>query len=40
MTQLSELKQAKAIHQQALLNKPNVVGLGIGYKVSGKTASD
>ncbi len=40
MTQLDEIKQAKAIHKQDLLKKPNVVGVGVGYKVSGKHVSD
>jgi hypothetical protein len=32
MPELNEVKQAKTIHKAAILAKPNVVGVGIGYK--------
>ncbi len=32
MPELNEVKQAKTIHKTAILAKPNVVGVGIGYK--------
>ncbi len=39
MTQFDEVKQAKSLHKQAILSKPNVVGVGVGYKTSGKRVS-
>jgi hypothetical protein len=39
MTLLDEVKQAKSIHKSAILSKPNVVGVGVGYKTSGKSIS-
>ncbi len=35
MSLFEEVQEARATHQTALLARPNVVGLGIGYKVSG-----
>ena len=40
MTQFDEVKHAKSLHKQAILSKPNVVGVGVGYKTSGKHISD
>lgn len=34
MVHVAEVVQAKAVHKVALLSKPNVVGVGVGYKVS------
>jgi hypothetical protein len=39
MAQFDEVKQAKSLHKQAILSKPNVVGVGVGYKNSGKRVS-
>jgi hypothetical protein len=36
MAEYDDARQAKTIHKAALLKQPNVVGVGIGYKVSGK----
>ncbi len=36
MSAYEAVKQAKSVHQAMIFQKPNVVGLGIGYKVSGK----
>lgn len=33
---IEEVKAAKSIHKLELLSRPNVVGLGIGYKIRGK----
>ena len=32
MSLLEEVKQAKALHKEALFARPNVVGVGVGYK--------
>ncbi len=40
MAQLDEVKQAKSLYKQAILGKPNVVGVGVGHKISGKRISD
>jgi hypothetical protein len=32
MTYLNEVRQAKTLHQSTLLTKPNVVGVGVGFK--------
>jgi hypothetical protein len=40
MSQFDEVRQAKALHKSAILSRPNVVGVGVGYKVSGKQVSD
>ena len=34
MSLLEEVQQARSAHQASLLARPNVVGLGVGYKVS------
>jgi hypothetical protein len=34
MSLLEEVQQAKSIHKAALLARPNVVGVGVGYKTS------
>ena len=35
MSLLEEVQEAKSAHKAALFARPNVVGLGVGYKVSG-----
>lgn len=40
MSQLQEVKQAKAIHKANILSKDNVVGVGVGYKVTGAGVTD
>lgn len=41
MTQLDEVRHAKALHSAAILSKPNVVGVGVGYKTkSGRMTRD
>ena len=35
MSQQENITRVKEQHKQALLDKPNVVGVGRGYKVSG-----
>lgn len=40
MSQLSEVRQAKAIHRDTLLRRENVVGVGIGYRSSRSRESD
>lgn len=40
MTQFDEVKQAKSLNKRDILSKPNVVGVGVGYKTSGKRVSD
>ncbi len=40
MAEYEEVQQAKTFHKAALLKQPNVVGVGIGYKVSGKRQTD
>jgi len=35
MSLLAEVQEARSAHQASLLARPNVVGLGVGYKVSG-----
>ncbi len=39
MSLFDEVKQAKTLNQQAILSKPNVVGVGVGFRTSGKQAS-
>ena len=34
MSEQTHVRQAKARHQEAIMAKPNVVGIGIGYKVT------
>ncbi len=40
MSILEEAKIAKSTYQTEILSRPNVVGLGVGYKVSGKRVTD
>ena len=41
MALINEARQAKTLHQGALLTKPNVVGVGVGFKESqGKTSDE
>ncbi|MBN1147354.1 MAG: hypothetical protein JXA78_08860 [Anaerolineales bacterium] len=40
MSQLQEARRAKALHRSAILSRANVVGLGVGYKVSGSRVTD
>jgi len=40
MDDLARIAQAKAAHQAALLAKPNVVGVGTGYRTVGKQTTD
>ena len=35
MAEAQEVHQAKSIHLQSLINKTNVVGVGVGYKIEG-----
>jgi len=36
MSEFEQVRQAKTFHKAALLNRPNVVGVGVGYKTTGK----
>ena len=40
MSEQQQVRQVKELHKEAILEKPNVVGVGVGYKVVGgqKTA--
>ena len=41
MALINEVKQTKTLHQSSLLTKPNVVGVGVGFKESqGKTTDE
>jgi len=40
MSILEEAKIAKSTYQTKILSRPNVVGLGVGYKVSGRRVTD
>jgi hypothetical protein len=40
MSEREEVKQAKELHKVAILAKPNVVGVGVGYKVRAKQTTD
>jgi hypothetical protein len=40
MSEHEEVRQAKELHKGAILAKPNVVGVGTGYKVRGKRTTD
>ena len=41
MAFINEVRQAKTLHQSTLLTKPNVVGVGVGFKESqGKTTDE
>lgn len=35
MSEFEQVRQAKTLHKAALLNRPNVVGVGVGYKTIG-----
>ena len=39
MSLLAEVQQARSAHQASLLAHPNVIGLGVGYKVSGSQST-
>ena len=39
MTEQTEVKTVKDSHKEAILSKPNVVGVGIGYKIRGDVGS-
>jgi hypothetical protein len=36
MSEFEQARQAKSLHKAALLRRPNVVGVGVGYKTTGK----
>ena len=38
--QFERLKRVKAAHQEMLMRKPNVVGVGIGYAHRGESVTD
>jgi len=40
MSQLAQVKQAKSFHRASILLMPNVVGLGVGYKVTQGVVTD
>ncbi|MDX1436992.1 MAG: hypothetical protein R3335_09280 [Anaerolineales bacterium] len=40
MTEQVEVKKAKELHKQDVLSKPNVVGVGTGYRTVGKKTTD
>lgn len=40
MSEFEQVRQAKTFHKAALLNRPNVVGVGVGYKTTGKRETD
>ncbi len=40
MSLFEEVQQVRSAHQAALLARPNVIGLGVGYKVSGSQTTD
>ena len=40
MSDLEQARRAKSIHKANILVKPNVVGVGVGYRVSGQRATD
>ena len=40
MSEFEQAKQAKAVHKISILGKTNVVGLGVGYRISGKQVTD
>jgi hypothetical protein len=40
MSEHEEVKQVKELHKEAILAKPNVVGVGTGYKIRGKRTTD
>jgi hypothetical protein len=40
MSEFEQVHQAKTVHKAALLKRPNVVGVGVGYKTAGKRETD
>jgi hypothetical protein len=40
MSQLQQARQAKSVHKTDIMARANVVGVGVGYKVSGSHVSD
>ena len=40
MSQQTEVKIVKDLHKDAILKKPNVIGVGIGYKMKGNQKTD
>ena len=40
MSQIDQARQAKLVHKAAILSRPNVVGLGVGYKLRRGAATD
>jgi hypothetical protein len=40
MSEFAQVYQAKTFHKSALLNRPNVIGVGVGYKTSGRQETD
>jgi hypothetical protein len=40
MSEREQVTQVKDLHKEAILAKPNVVGVGTGYKVAGKQKTD
>ncbi len=40
MPVFEEAKQAKSLHKSAILTRPNVVGVGVGYKMVGEDKTD
>ena len=40
MSLLDEVRQAKTLHKAELLSRPNVVGVGVGYKTTRNQVSD
>ena len=40
MSEEEAIRQAKELHKKSILAKPNVVGVGMGYKVRGKRTTD
>src|SRR4030067_381960 len=40
MSAFEQTKQTKVIHTTVILGKPNVVGLGVGYRVAGNRVTD
>jgi hypothetical protein len=40
MSEFEQVRQAKSFHKAALLHRPNVVGIGVGYKTTAKRETD
>ena len=40
MSRLDAVRQATALHKEALMSQPNVIGLGVGYKTTRGRVSD